>query len=127
MAPLGYLPHLKSQKVAHINIEAQGWGETAVSVDVKLKVHDPSGAAGVNIDLIRLAASALRQRAGRLSCRGGAAAQVPARHGDLKWVSRRAAQPDRIGRSHDSNSRASCHNQNGSGTTPSVSGGRIAQ
>lgn len=60
MAPLGYLPHLKSQKVAHINLEAQGWGETAVSLDVKLKVHDPSGAAGVNIDLIRIAASALR-------------------------------------------------------------------
>jgi myo-inositol-1-phosphate synthase len=62
VAPLGYLPHLESQKVAHINIEAQAWGETAVSVDVKLKVHDPSGAAGVNVDLIRMAASALRQR-----------------------------------------------------------------
>ncbi len=62
VAPLGYLPQLKSQKVAHINIEAQAWGETSVSVDVKLKVHDPSGAAGVNVDLIRMAASALRQR-----------------------------------------------------------------
>ncbi|WP_328849718.1 inositol-3-phosphate synthase [Micromonospora zamorensis] len=60
MAPLGYLPHLRSQKVAHLNIEAQGWGETVVSLDVKLKVDDPSGAAGVNIDLIRIAASALR-------------------------------------------------------------------
>jgi myo-inositol-1-phosphate synthase len=64
MAPLGYLSHLKSQKVAHLNLEAQGWGETAVSLDVKLKVHDPSGAAGVNIDLIRIAASALRNRHG---------------------------------------------------------------
>ncbi len=62
VAPLGYLPHLQSQKVAHINIEAQAWGGTSVSVDVKLKVHDPSGAAGVNVDLIRMAASALRQR-----------------------------------------------------------------
>jgi myo-inositol-1-phosphate synthase len=60
LAPLGYLPHLKSQKIAHLNIEAQGWGETAVSLDVRLKVHDPSGAAGVNIDLIRIAATALR-------------------------------------------------------------------
>ncbi|MFI6271851.1 inositol-3-phosphate synthase [Micromonospora zamorensis] len=60
MAPLGYLPHLRSQKVAHLNIEARGWGETVVSLDVKLKVDDPSGAAGVNIDLIRIAASALR-------------------------------------------------------------------
>jgi myo-inositol-1-phosphate synthase len=65
MAPLGYLPQLKSHKVAHINIEAQAWGETPVSLDVKLKVHDPSGAAGVTIDLVRIAASALRQgRAG---------------------------------------------------------------
>jgi len=61
MAPLGYLSHLKSQKVAYLNLEAQGWAETAVSLDVKLKVHDPSGAAGVNIDLIRIAASALRK------------------------------------------------------------------
>jgi myo-inositol-1-phosphate synthase len=62
VAPLGYLPHLESQKVAHINIEAQAWGGTPVSVDVKLKVHDPSGAAGVNVDLIRIAANALRHR-----------------------------------------------------------------
>ncbi|MEU8129442.1 inositol-3-phosphate synthase [Micromonospora sp. NPDC049049] len=64
VAPLGYLPHLASQKVAHLNLEAQGWGATAVSLDVKLKVHDPSGAAGVNIDLIRIAASALRDGRG---------------------------------------------------------------
>ena len=62
VAPLGYLPHLESQKVAHINIEAQAWGGTSVSVDVKLKVHDPAGAAGVHVDLIRIAASALRGR-----------------------------------------------------------------
>ncbi|MET8279625.1 inositol-3-phosphate synthase [Micromonospora sp. NPDC005174] len=64
VAPLGYLPHLGSQKVAHLNIEAQGWGETAVSLDVKLTVHDPSGAAGVNIDLVRVAASARRDGRG---------------------------------------------------------------
>jgi myo-inositol-1-phosphate synthase len=62
IAPLGYLSHLKSHKVAHINIKAQAWADTPVSLDVKLKVHDPSGAAGVTIDLIRMAASALRQR-----------------------------------------------------------------
>ncbi|SCG41487.1 inositol-3-phosphate synthase [Micromonospora humi] len=60
LAPLGYLPHLGSQKVAHVNIEAQGWGGTAVSLDLRLTVHDPSGAAGVNIDLVRMAAAALR-------------------------------------------------------------------
>jgi myo-inositol-1-phosphate synthase len=62
VAPLGYVSHLKSHKAAYINIEAQAWGETSVSLDVKLKVQDPSGAAGVTIDLIRMAASALRQR-----------------------------------------------------------------
>ena len=67
VAPLGYLPHLASQKVAHLNLEAQGWGETAVSLDVKLKVHDPSGAAGVNIDLVRIAASAIRDGRGGYS------------------------------------------------------------
>ena len=45
--------------MAHLNLEAQGWGKTAISLDVKLTVHDTSGAAGVNIDLIRIAASAL--------------------------------------------------------------------
>jgi myo-inositol-1-phosphate synthase len=64
VAPFGYLSHLKSHKVAHINIEAQAWGGTPVSLDVKLKVHDPSGAAGVTIDLIRMAGNALRQRRG---------------------------------------------------------------
>ncbi|MEV4622726.1 inositol-3-phosphate synthase [Asanoa sp. NPDC049573] len=64
VAPLGYLSQLGSQKVAHLNIEARGWGETTVSLDVKLKVDDPSGAAGVNIDLIRIAASALRDGRG---------------------------------------------------------------
>jgi myo-inositol-1-phosphate synthase len=68
VAPLGYLPQLKSHKVAHINIEALAWGETPVSLDVKLKVHDPGGAAGVTVDLVRMAASALRQgRAGYLA------------------------------------------------------------
>jgi myo-inositol-1-phosphate synthase len=64
MAPLGYLPHLGSQKIAHLNVEAQGWGGTAVSLDVRLKVHDPSGAAGVNIDLVRMAAAARREGRG---------------------------------------------------------------
>ena len=60
MAPLGYLPHLNSTKIAHLNIEARGWANTPVSLDVRLRVDDPAGAAGVNIDLIRLAAGALR-------------------------------------------------------------------
>ncbi|MEV0716545.1 inositol-3-phosphate synthase [Asanoa sp. NPDC050611] len=64
LAPLGYLPQLGSRKVAHLNLEAQGWAGAEVSLDVKLTVHDPAGAAGVNIDLIRIAASALRNGRG---------------------------------------------------------------
>ncbi|WP_144118403.1 inositol-3-phosphate synthase [Catellatospora sichuanensis] len=60
MAPIGHITSLKSEKVAYLNIEAQGWGETSISLDIKLKVHDPSGAAGVTVDLIRMAAGALR-------------------------------------------------------------------
>jgi myo-inositol-1-phosphate synthase len=77
MAPLGYLPHLRSQKVAHLNLEAQGWGATTVSLDVKLKVHDPSGAAGVNIDLIRIAAGALRNGRGGYPAEAGSLFKSP--------------------------------------------------
>jgi myo-inositol-1-phosphate synthase len=72
MAPLGYLPGLGSHKISHLNVEALGWGETSVSLDVRLKVHDPSGAAGVTIDLLRVAADALR------SGRGGYPAEIAA-------------------------------------------------
>ncbi|MEV6525930.1 inositol-3-phosphate synthase [Longispora sp. NPDC051575] len=72
MAPIGYLSQLGSEKVAYLNIEARGWGDTSVSLDVKLKVHDPSGGAGVTIDLVRMAAGALR--AGRGGYAGEAAA-----------------------------------------------------
>jgi len=77
VAPLGYLSHLKSHKVAHINLEARGWAETSVSLDVKLKVHDPSGAAGVTVDLIRMAASALRQRRGGYLAEAGPLLKSP--------------------------------------------------
>ena len=77
VAPPGYLPHLKSHKVAHISVEAQAWGQTPVSVDVKLKVHDPSGAAGVSVDLIRMAASARRQRRGGYLAEAGPLLKSP--------------------------------------------------
>lgn len=56
----GYISHLKDNKVAMLNIEAVGWGGTPVSLDLKLKVQDSSNAAGVIIDLIRIAAAAQR-------------------------------------------------------------------
>lgn len=56
----GYISHLKDNKVAMLNVEAVGWGGTPISVDLKLKVQDSSNAAGVIIDLIRIAAAARR-------------------------------------------------------------------
>lgn len=64
VAPPGYLPHLGSRKVAHVSVEALAWAGTPVTVDVKLTAHDPAGAAGVNVDLVRMAAAALRQGRG---------------------------------------------------------------
>ncbi|GIG62161.1 myo-inositol-1-phosphate synthase [Longispora fulva] len=72
IAPLGYLSQLASEKVVYLNVEAQSWGGSPVSLDVKLKVHDPSGGAGVTIDLIRMAVGALR------GGRGGYAAEAAA-------------------------------------------------
>jgi myo-inositol-1-phosphate synthase len=54
----GYISHLNDNKVGIINVEAVGWAGTPVSVDLKLKVQDSSNAAGVIIDLIRIAAAA---------------------------------------------------------------------
>jgi len=51
----GYIPQLKDRKVAVLNVEGQGWAGTHVSLDVKLDVQDSSNAAGVIIDLIRIA------------------------------------------------------------------------
>jgi len=63
----GFVPHLKDNKVAILNIEGQGWAGTPVSVDLKLKVQDSSNAAGVIIDLIRIAAAARRAGVGGFS------------------------------------------------------------
>lgn len=56
----GFVAHLEDNKVAILNIEGRGWAGTPVSLDLKLKVQDSSNAAGVIIDLIRIAAAARR-------------------------------------------------------------------
>jgi myo-inositol-1-phosphate synthase len=56
----GYVAHLADNKVAIVNIEGLGWAGTPVSLDLKLKVQDSSNAAGVIIDLVRIAAAAKR-------------------------------------------------------------------
>jgi myo-inositol-1-phosphate synthase len=56
----GFIPHLRDNKVALLNIEGLGWAGTPVSLDLKLKVQDSSNAAGVIIDLVRIAAASAR-------------------------------------------------------------------
>jgi myo-inositol-1-phosphate synthase len=60
----GYLAQLKDNKISMMNIEGHGWGGTALSVDLRLKVQDSSNAAGVIIDLVRLAGAATRNKQG---------------------------------------------------------------
>ncbi|REH18147.1 myo-inositol-1-phosphate synthase [Kutzneria buriramensis] len=60
----GFVAHLKDHKVAILNIEGQGWAGTPVSLDLKLQVQDSSNAAGVIIDLIRIAAASRRAGVG---------------------------------------------------------------
>ncbi|CAM5645698.1 inositol-3-phosphate synthase [Streptomyces fumanus] len=57
----GFVSHLGDRKVAHLSIEARGWADMPVKLDVTLQVQDSSNAAGVIIDLIRIAAIARRR------------------------------------------------------------------
>jgi myo-inositol-1-phosphate synthase len=56
----GVVEHLADRKVAHISIEGRGRADTPLSIDVKLEVQDSSNAAGVIIDLVRLACWGVR-------------------------------------------------------------------
>lgn len=55
----GYLRGLLDHKIGYISVEGRGWLNMPVTVDIKLRVQDSSNAAGVTIDLIRLARGAL--------------------------------------------------------------------
>jgi myo-inositol-1-phosphate synthase len=57
----GLVPHLQDRKIAYVNVTGRGWANTPISIDIKLEVQDSSNAAGVIIDLIRIAASARRR------------------------------------------------------------------
>lgn len=60
----GYVPFLKDHKVAHIRVDAHGWAGSEIAVDVRLEVQDSSNAAGVIVDLVRLAANGRTRRLG---------------------------------------------------------------
>jgi len=56
--PSDYVPFMDDEKVAHIRIEAQGFGGAPVSLDCRLSVQDSPNSAGVVIDAIRYLATA---------------------------------------------------------------------
>lgn len=56
----GYVSMLNDNKVAYVNVEGVGWAATPVTLDLKLRVQDSSNAAGVIIDLLRIAVAARR-------------------------------------------------------------------
>ncbi|MHC2635160.1 myo-inositol-1-phosphate synthase [Bradyrhizobium liaoningense] len=51
----GFVPGLEDRKVAYILIEGLGWLGSHVTIDLKLQVQDSSNAAGVVVDLVRIA------------------------------------------------------------------------
>lgn len=55
----GYLRGLEDHKVGYITVEGTGWLGRPVVIDLKLKVNDSSNAAGVVVDLVRLAKGAM--------------------------------------------------------------------
>jgi myo-inositol-1-phosphate synthase len=59
----GFIGSLEDRKVAYVNIVARGWANTEIRIDLKLEVQDSSNAAGVIIDLLRIAG--LSQRLGK--------------------------------------------------------------
>lgn len=56
--PSDYIPYLGDNKVAHIRIEAEGFGGAPITLDCRLSVQDSPNSAGVVIDAIRYLATA---------------------------------------------------------------------
>jgi myo-inositol-1-phosphate synthase len=55
----GWLRGLEDHKIGYIAVEGLGWLGRSVVIDLKLKVNDSSNAAGVAVDLVRLAKGAM--------------------------------------------------------------------
>lgn len=57
--PSGYVPFLNDTKICHIFIQGRKFGDTPVTIDLKLSVEDSPDSAGVVIDVIRAVKLAL--------------------------------------------------------------------
>ncbi|GGP20352.1 myo-inositol-1-phosphate synthase [Thermocladium modestius] len=64
ISPVAYIPFLKSRKIAHTLIEAQGLAGVPVRMEVMLEVHDPWNNAGITVDVLRLTRLALDREVG---------------------------------------------------------------
>jgi myo-inositol-1-phosphate synthase len=51
--PSTFIPYLKDNKVAYLNIRLRGFGDAPITIDCKLSVQDSENSAGVVIDAIR--------------------------------------------------------------------------
>ena len=57
--PNGYVPFLKDNKICHLYIQGRKFGDTPVTIDLKLSVQDSPNSAGMVIDVIRATKLAL--------------------------------------------------------------------
>ena len=64
ISPVAYIPFLKSRKIAHTLIEAQGLAGVPIRMEVMLEVHDPWNNAGITVDVLRLTRLALDREVG---------------------------------------------------------------
>jgi myo-inositol-1-phosphate synthase len=62
--PSGYVSFLKDNKVCHMYIRGRKFGDTPVSIDLKLSVEDSPNSAGMVIDVIRATKLALERSIG---------------------------------------------------------------
>jgi myo-inositol-1-phosphate synthase len=51
--PSTFIPYLKDNKVAYLNLRLRGFGDAPITIDCKLSVQDSENSAGVVIDAIR--------------------------------------------------------------------------
>lgn len=51
--PSTFIPYLKDNKIAYLNLHLRGFGDAPVTVDIKLSVQDSENSSGVVIDALR--------------------------------------------------------------------------
>lgn len=62
--PSGYIPLLKDNKICHLYVQGRKFGNTPVTIDLKLSVQDSPDSAGMVIDVIRATKLALDRGVG---------------------------------------------------------------